>query len=263
MKTNLSILILLLGICLNAQIRIEYELEYKIDSTSDFVELEVFNLDIEDNISKFYPRALATMDSLVNSGNYLYNDKVVEPKLDYMIEKKGKEVFFQETIAMNIFNIKEPRQLDWQIIPNSIDSISQYQVQKAETLFGGRKWTAYYTNEIAYSDGPYKFYGLPGLILRIYDQEKDYFFDLVSVKKIDKAFNFTFYDKIGVKKIDIDFNKYQNIVSEIETNPQVISYLMTGSFDVVLPSEIGDQFVERYKNNKLKKNNPIELSLNE
>ncbi|MDG4950461.1 GLPGLI family protein [Weeksellaceae bacterium KMM 9724] len=263
MKTKITICILLFGVFVNAQIRVQYELNYIMDSTTNYVEQEVFNLDIEQNKSLFYPTALASMDSLVNADNYLYNNNVVEPKLDYMIEKNNDELFFDEAIALNIFHIKEPRILKWEIIPNSIDSIEQFKVQKAETRFGGRKWIAYYTSEIPYSEGPYKFKGLPGLILKVHDQNKDYIFDLIAIKQIKEIFEFTFHEKIGVRKVDMDFLEYKKFLSEIETNPKVIAYLMTGNYNVELPTELSQQFVERYKKEKIKKNNPIELSLDE
>jgi GLPGLI family protein len=48
--------------------------------------------------------------------------------------------------------------------------------------YAGRDYKAWFTNEIPVSDGPYKFYGLPGLIVEIEDSKKQYTFELVSYK---------------------------------------------------------------------------------
>jgi hypothetical protein len=56
--------------------------------------------------------------------------------------------------------------------------------QKATTDFGGRKWVAWFTNEIQFQDGPYKFHGLPGLILNIEDEKGDHVFRFVELKKM-------------------------------------------------------------------------------
>ena len=51
------------------------------------------------------------------------------------------------------------------------DQVGDYQCQKAVTSFGGRKWTAWFCPDIPVDGGPYKFCGLPGLILKVEDSE--------------------------------------------------------------------------------------------
>ena len=58
--------------------------------------------------------------------------------------------------------------------------------------FGNRKWIAWFTPEIPISDGPYKFCGLPGLILKINDSTNSWNFDVTSIHKIDTAFTVYF-----------------------------------------------------------------------
>ncbi|MCY1635974.1 GLPGLI family protein, partial [Marinifilum sp. D737] len=48
--------------------------------------------------------------------------------------------------------------------------------------FAGRNYQAWYTIEIPISDGPYKFKGLPGLIVRIADVNKEHVFQLYKMK---------------------------------------------------------------------------------
>lgn len=50
-------------------------------------------------------------------------------------------------------------------------------------FFAGREWTAWFTSEISIPDGPYKFYGLPGLILKISDKTNTHSFEMISVQK--------------------------------------------------------------------------------
>ena len=48
-----------------------------------------------------------------------------------------------------------------------LEKIGEFETQKAETFIFGRKWTAWFSPEIPIQDGPYKFRGLPGLIVKI------------------------------------------------------------------------------------------------
>lgn len=62
------------------------------------------------------------------------------------------------------------------------DTVAGYACFKARADYGGRSWTAWYSPEIAIDAGPWKFFGLPGLILRIADDTKSYAFECQSIK---------------------------------------------------------------------------------
>ena len=70
----------------------------------------------------------------------------------------------------------------WQIT-SEIDTIHNYVCQKAICDFGGRTWEAWFTSELTFSDGPYKFCGLPGLILNIADTENHYSWKFLSIEE--------------------------------------------------------------------------------
>ena len=71
--------------------------------------------------------------------------------------------------------------LKWNILAD-FTSILGYDVQKATTEFGGRKWIAWFAKEIPIQSGPYKFFGLPGLILKIEDIHKNHIFELKGIR---------------------------------------------------------------------------------
>lgn len=73
-------------------------------------------------------------------------------------------------------------QFKWKI-SSQTTKIANYTAQKATVEFGGRSWVAWFTTEIPISDGPHKFNGLPGLILRLYDTRNHFVFDIVSIKE--------------------------------------------------------------------------------
>lgn len=85
--------------------------------------------------------------------------------------------------------------------------------KKAQTTFRGRTYIAWYTLEIPVSIGPWKFNGLPGLILSIEDSEKVYKWEIKKInypykeKKLNLAENFS--KRFKNKKVS--FKEYDKI----------------------------------------------------
>jgi GLPGLI family protein len=55
---------------------------------------------------------------------------------------------------------------DWQINADSTLTVLGYECIQAECDYHGRHWKAWFAADVPVQDGPWKFYGLPGLILR-------------------------------------------------------------------------------------------------
>jgi GLPGLI family protein len=70
------------------------------------------------------------------------------------------------------------KSFDWQIMDDT-HTIVGIKCQKAQTYFSGRTWVAWFAPEIPIADGPYKFNGLPGLILQISDTRGYYKFSII------------------------------------------------------------------------------------
>lgn len=56
-------------------------------------------------------------------------------------------------------------EMEWEIESDSTRTILNYECVMARTSYHGRNWRAWFTPEIPVQDGPWKFQGLPGLIL--------------------------------------------------------------------------------------------------
>ncbi len=63
--------------------------------------------------------------------------------------------------------------------------VCKYPCHKAVTTFRGRTWTVWYTLDLPYSDGPWKFCGLPGLVLHAYDSDGYFRFNCIGIEKGD------------------------------------------------------------------------------
>lgn len=67
------------------------------------------------------------------------------------------------------------------------EEILGYSCMKASTHYGGKRYTAYFTPEIPVSDGPWKFHGLPGMILKVSDDDDDYTYEAISLEYFHEA----------------------------------------------------------------------------
>lgn len=77
------------------------------------------------------------------------------------------------TSAFLVYSDSVPS-LEWRFSDEDTDSIMGYDCRKATVEFAGRSYTAWFTPEIPLPFGPYKFGGLPGLILKLEDAERQY-----------------------------------------------------------------------------------------
>ncbi|EGV44014.1 GLPGLI family protein [Bizionia argentinensis JUB59] len=89
----------------------------------------------------------------VKQNPIIYKDN--QSKYIYSIERIFLKPFLVKD-SMNIFN--------WKINENKKEILG-YSCQQATVHYRGRNYTAYFTTEIPFQTGPWKFYGLPGLIL--------------------------------------------------------------------------------------------------
>ena len=62
-------------------------------------------------------------------------------------------------------------------------TICGYQCQKATCHWRGRDFAAWFTPKIPIKSGPWKFGGLPGLIMKVYDSRRLYLWEAVAVEK--------------------------------------------------------------------------------
>ncbi len=87
-----------------------------------------------------------------------------------------REIYFATPYAM-----KAPLEaINWSF-ENETKKIGKFMCKKANCLFSGRKYTAWFTPEIPIKDGPWKFHGLPGLIIEIEDEKREYMFNLTKI----------------------------------------------------------------------------------
>ncbi|SNV48365.1 GLPGLI family protein [Chryseobacterium taklimakanense] len=111
-----------------------------------------------------------------------------ENSLNFSIYKNfEKESFIKyESIVDDLYSINYIfDNSKWQLLEDN-KRIEDFNCKKAKIIFGNRIWEAWYTIDIPFQDGPYKFSGLPGLIIEIYSIDEDYRFLMKGITKKDQ-----------------------------------------------------------------------------
>lgn len=83
------------------------------------------------------------------------------------------------------FQCTEDLSHQWTIHEDTL-TVLGYLCQKATTTFRGRDYTAWFTMDIPINDGPWKLYGLPGLILLAKDKDELFTFTAIGIQKPEK-----------------------------------------------------------------------------
>ncbi|ADV48388.1 Protein of unknown function, Porph ging [Cellulophaga algicola DSM 14237] len=91
---------------------------------------------------------------------------------------KEKKIFYRDRIGLKDFKIKDSLSNTQWNLTTTTKEILGYLCQEATTNYGTREYTAYFTTQLNYPDGPWRFSGLPGLILEI--KSDDDFFKLIA-----------------------------------------------------------------------------------
>ena len=109
---------------------------------------------------------------------------------DYYIFKNypwsGTTIFFASLAFGDAHKVEEKLEFNWKIDNDATRVVLGMNCKKATCHYAGRDYEAWFAPEIPISDGPYKFSGLPGLIVQLRDSDKEHVFDLLEIKKVNK-----------------------------------------------------------------------------
>ncbi|MFZ4931140.1 GLPGLI family protein [Chryseobacterium sp. Mn2064] len=226
-----KLLFLLLGtfICFSQSNRFVYEVVSKKDSTSGNTIKENFNLDITSNDIAYYNRLYYVNDSIFSTQNqYGYKGYKLT---SFLIKKKNSNDYqsYEYIGDVNFYKINEKAEQNWKI-SDSTKVLGGYSVQKAVTEFGGRSWVAWFSKDIPIPYGPYKFNGLPGLIMELYDTKKDYYFKVIKSEKITEEYKRVSLENSISRAISVDYTKLNKLRLELYDNP--FKYIMNGRLNL-------------------------------
>lgn len=167
-------------------------------------------------------------------------------KYQYSIYKNypdGEMTITDQLFLGDLYEYKEKLYpFEWEIL-DDMAYIEGYLCQKAICNFGGRTWKAWFTNELPFNDGPYKFGGLPGLIMNMSDTQDHYRFEFLSIETLPEQTVIGWEEKDFIKTTKQDFFNATHALSN------------TLEFD----DRLDDDMAKRVHTALKSRNNPIEL----
>ena len=269
MKKIALIYLLSLGLLANAQLfetkyiildKVHYQITYTQQAIPDTNNPENIRggkmlLFIGDSISHYQSRNGYIVDTITRNfktkeelQNYLNNPTVPYPATAYQIYKHyplDKLTFIEHNLDGTYKYTEELTDLKWEILPDT-SVINDFRTQKAFCNYGGRIWEAWFCKDIPISDGPYKFNGLPGLIVKLNDSKNYYTYVLESIVVPSRNINIDIEDKDYINTTRKEFLKAQWVYRENIMN-------------IVKEKGADNSAMERAARNMTKLNNPIEL----
>ncbi|KFF21730.1 GLPGLI family protein [Chryseobacterium sp. JM1] len=279
---TLFILLLTLSVCAQSQ-RFIYEYKFSIDSTArDVQETEIMFLDVIPKGSNFYSSDVFKSDSIWAAAMDMHVKRGIETdfskikfkgKIRYSVEKSYTDysVIFFNSLGIDRYMVEERRKQKWKILPDKA-KIGELAAQKAVCEFAGRKWTAWFTTDLLIQDGPYKFYGLPGLIVKLEDSSQTHSFELKGIKKLPEGYEWKNSGENGFNLIKLNETKYKQAFKDYCKDPMKSEKLMQAQSRDVLEIDDSGKLVktsnakrkerEMQLINQIKKeNNILELDL--
>lgn len=261
-------LCILCSISINAQThRFIYDVVYRPDSASTEIRKTNYYLDINPDETFYYERSFFVSDSIEKaSGLRTFNGKVTD-----LLSKKRKanEYSLYSIQSFDIYQLRDAPKITWNIEKDTKTS-SSFILQKATAKFGGRNWIAWFSRDFPFLEGPYKFHGLPGLIVEIYDNKENYHISLNKSENFTATQFISFYQNAKARGIEIPYSKYKSMLLSYYQDP--IKFVNSGQIEInedhklglddgriiYKPEELRQYALEEQQRIK-KNNNPIEL----
>jgi GLPGLI family protein len=226
-----------------------YLLQYKPNTLNrDYVYKELFSLQISDKRAFFISENRLKFDSIFMSqfnnkkdNSFNVDMRGLPPsKFKFLIIQTNDNSQFYEAAGMNLLSYNTPVIGNWKLVDET-KVINSIVCKKAEVSYKGREWTAWYSTEIPFPYGPYKFSGLPGLIVKITYKTEDYDFELV---KSVSSYN------LKGKLVRINKARYHNakLVTKKELAQAIISSKENAKYEL---ERMGTVFSDDQKRQKI------------
>lgn len=172
------------------------------------------------------------------TGNMIDPTNLPKAKVRHSVYKDESTTYISNYLGAAYYTFKSPDVPDWKIETDTTEIISGYKCNKATVKVGAKEFIAWFTYDIPLSDGPYKFRGLPGLILKLKDLNSYTVFEVISLSKLSLPI-------VQKKGIEVTREQYISKRNEFMSDP--------------LQGRVNNpEYRNRIKANRLRYNNSLE-----
>lgn len=215
-----------------ANIECLYEFAYLNDTTArmnnrgelisgekNMIVRDTMILQIGNKLSKYCKYESFYRDSLYETEKDLdFNKKTgLISRAQFMILKNFPtgSTTLTDLIGIDAFKtVEEMPDFRWEIRQETKE-LSGYTLQRAECKFRGRNYIAWFAPDIPISDGPWRFSGLPGLVMEVYDTKYQYYYKIVGLRKGENSpILFT-----NIDYINVELNKFYRTLKRYIEDP--------------------------------------------
>jgi GLPGLI family protein len=139
---------------------------------------------------------------------------------EFLFQKTNdKKLILLGTMGTQDYFIEQPLPLHKWKVHNEQKNIGDILCQKATCHFAGRNYTAWFAPSIPLPNGPWKLWGLPGLILEAMDDKKEVQFLFSEIGTSKGTLN---TKDIGYRPVKISESAYKKALQQFETDPEGI-----------------------------------------
>lgn len=137
--------------------------------------------------------------------NWTVSNKNLDNEAFFYKKTSLNLAYGQERFAnLKFYVLDTLNNFNWNLTNDTL-TILGYKCNSATTIFRGRHYKVFYTSNLNYSDGPWKFCGLPGLILKA--KSLDNFIEWTAVS-LEYSFKKIDYDKEIFNKQFLNWNNF-------------------------------------------------------
>lgn len=239
-----------------------YDMSYTNDTTRrGYNRKDIIILKIGNGISECYSEYTHTADSIMAlpDGAQVMGDlisrEIRNGSRNFPTQRSGFHIYKHPDTGKMTVHDRVQREYyvyedslttqQWELLDSS-KTVLGYACRYAKCFFRGREYYAWFTPEVAVGEGPWKFYGLPGLIMEVGDSRNQYHFIITGIypdggqgtiavpKKTQDGTKFIKTDRKAFLRLSEKYLKdvggYTMITSTIrvegvtESNPKILRY---------------------------------------